>query len=330
MSNHSAPAFVHPAERPPELRGHQELTYPTDHTRVPFEVPGFTNQSGSTKKQKTEPATFVTMSIDKDRGAATHHVVFPTGWNAPMGSFNDDLELFVLEGELHIGGHKLGKYSYSYIPAGIIAGPWSSPTECTLLWMPFGYLKYQLEEPDSLCIEGSSTTDPMCASTYHSKTLLHPRFQEYIPAKDTASQPWETTRFLPPGACRKSLRGSVDGPATWILGLVPQWIEGNFKASHPTSEEAYLLEGDIGGHWAMHDNPFQCEFAVCKKDGYYWRPAHVPHGPFYTDSGCLLLFRTERKLKCDFTLHQPDYTQHEFNKKIQFTGGKTTFHGSSD
>ena len=89
-----------------------------------------------------------------------------------------------------------------------------------------------------------------------------------------------------------------------------------------------MLEGDIGGHWAMHTNPFKTEFAVATKGGYYWRPAHVPHGPFYTDGGCLMLFRTEAKLKCDFTLHQPDYTQHDFHKAIKFTGGKTTFHGS--
>ena len=320
-------AFVPPGQRTGvEMRNHQELTYPTDHERRPFKLPGFTSDSGS-KRAKADGPTSVTMSIDTEGGAATQHVVFPAGWNAPMGHFDDDLEIFVITGDLHIGGHRLGKYSYSYIPAGIVAGPWTCPTECTVLWMPFGHLTYETDEADSRC---TTVANPDSVSTYHTKTLNHPRYKEYIPAKDTASMGWETTKFLPPGSARKSLRGSVDGPACWLLGLVPQWIEGNFKASHPTAEEAFVLEGDIGGHWAMHDDPFNTKFAVATRGGYYWRPAHVPHGPFYTDGGCLMLFRTEAKLKCDFTLHQPDYTQHDFHKAIKFTGGKTTFHGSVD
>ena len=70
-----------------------------------------------------------------------------------MGHFTDDLELFVLEGNLKIGGHRLQKYSYSYIPAGIVAGPWECESECTILWMPFGHLTYELDEPDSRCLQ---------------------------------------------------------------------------------------------------------------------------------------------------------------------------------
>ena len=234
--------FVPPADRPGvELRNHQELTYPTDHERKPFNIPGFTDCDSDAPKQskraKVQGPTSVTMSIDPDRGAATQHVVFPAGWAAPLGHFDDDVEIFVLEGDLHIGGHKLLKYSYSYIPAGIVAGPWTCPTECTVLWMPFGHLTYETDEADSRCTTVGAED---AISTYHTKTLNHPRYKEYIPAKDTASMGWETTKFLPPGSARKSLRGSVEGSACWILGLVPQWIEGNFKVAtnqskgHPT------------------------------------------------------------------------------------------------
>jgi hypothetical protein len=48
-----------------------------------------------------------------------------------------------------------------------------------------------------------------------------------------------------------------------------------------------------------------------RKDGYYWRPAHIPHGPFWTESGALLLFRTNDRLDCYWILHNPDISQQD-------------------
>jgi len=123
---------------------------------------------------------------------------------------------------------------------------------------------------------------------------------------------WESTTFLPPGSARKSLyTNKQTGRATWILGLVPMWIEGNFYAGHPSIEEAYVIRGDVQGHWSMSDDPFNRRYAIMGKDGYYWRPAHIPHGPFSTESGSLLLFRTKNRLDCYWLLHNADITQQD-------------------
>ena len=87
------------------------------------------------------------------------------------------------------------------------------------------------------------------------------------------------------------------------------WIEGNFYAGHPTIEEAYCIRGDVQGHWSMQDAPFERRYAAMRENGYYWRPAHVPHGPFWSDAGALLLFRTPERLGCNWLLHSPDIGQ---------------------
>jgi len=293
------------------MREHVEIAYPAELESVPFKVENM-DTTGCTSKQ---------LSLDKANGEGTEHVEFAEGWEAPIGHFNHDMECFVLDGDLDIGGFHLHKYSYTFVPAGLAVGPWKAVTKATVLWMPFGYLQYATEEYKDLPPIPES-------STLHANTTGHPRYGEYIPCIDTPSMPWQQTKFLPPGSARKSLRGTVDGPASWILGLVPQWIEGNFLASHPTSEETYTLEGSIGGHWSFADDPFNRRHAVLETTGYYWRPAHVPHGPFYTDTGCMLFFRTERKLECHWQIHDPDYSQQHDRK---FSGaGKVTFHGSGD
>lgn len=260
------------------------------------------------------------MSLDKHTGDGTQWVKWPKGWKSQVGHFTEDVEIFVLDGDIDIGGFKLHKYSYTFIPAGIAVGSWEAKTECSALFMPCGYTEYKTSKY-------VNTYQGPGGSTLHEDNLSHPRWGEYIPCIDTPSMNWESTTFLPAGSARKSLRGTIDGAATWILGVTPQWIEGNFLASHPTSEETYLLEGSIGGHWCMADDPWNRRFDVMEKDGYYWRPAHIPHGPFYSDTGCLMLFRTEAPLTCHWQIHDPDYTQ-QHDKKFN-AAGQSTFHGEA-
>jgi hypothetical protein len=78
----------------------------------------------------------------------------------------------------------------------------------------------------------------------------------------------------------------------------------------------------------MADDPWNRRFEVVDKGGYYWRPAHIPHGPFYSDTGALFLFRTEAPLTCHWQIHDPDYTQ-QHDKKFAAAAGKSTFHGEA-
>jgi len=293
-------------------RDHVEIAYPAELESIEWKI----------ANMNTEGCTTKILSLDKESGEGTEEVDVPEGWETAIGHFNHDMEVFVLDGDVDIGGFHLHKYSYSFVPAGIPVGPFKGVTKAKMLWMPFGTLEFSTAE-----YEGEEMKKDG-AACLHKNLQEHPRYGEYIPCIDTPSMPWQQTSLLPPGSARKSLRGSIAGPSSWVLGLVPQWIEGNFLASHPTSEETYTLEGSIGGHWSMADDPFNRRHAIMEKTGYYWRPAHVPHGPFYTDTGCMLFFRTQRKLECHWQIHDPDYSQQGCVDRKFSAAGKVTFHGA--
>ena len=243
------------------------------------------------------------LSGDLQTGEATERMTIKKGWKAPIGHFSENVELFVLKGHLKQGGMELRDLSYSFIPKGIAVGPWEAEEETVLLWMPDGKLDYDASPYAALEQIAEN-------AMYHKNTQLNDKMTEYIPVKEINSMPWEQTTFLPPGSARKSLydnRGT--GRSTWILGLVPMWIEGNFLASHPTAEEAYMIRGDVKGHFCMQDAPFERRYTEMGNDGYYWRPAHVPHGPFWTETGALMLFRTHDKLDCHWMLHSTNIEQ---------------------
>ncbi|RCJ26609.1 hypothetical protein A6S26_14530 [Nostoc sp. ATCC 43529] len=264
--------------------------------QVPFDVKNFVIG---------EDATAQVLSINESTGESTQRVVLKKGWSAPVGHFTTNVEIFVLTGALSQGGFILRNLSYSFIPAGIPTGPWKTEEDTILLWMPDATPTYITEDYADL---------PQIPETsvYHANMQTHERMTEYIPLQELHAMKWESTTFLPAGSARKSLyTNKKTGRATWILGLVPMWIEGNFYAGHPTTEEAYVISGDVLGHWSMSDDPFNRRYAAMCKDGYYWRPAHIPHGPFWTESGALLLFRTNDRLDCYWILHNPDITQQD-------------------
>lgn len=243
------------------------------------------------------------LSGDKFTGESTQRVEIKKGWTAPLGHFSSDVEVFVLSGSLRNGGFLLRNLTYSYIPSGIVTGPWEATEDTVLLFMPDKKAEFVTSSYAHL----EQIAENAC---YHKNTQLSDRMSQYIPTKEINSMPWQQTTFLPAGSARKSLfTCEKTGRATWILGLVPMWIEGNFLAGHPTTEEAYLISGDVQGHWSMQDDPFNRRYAPMRNNGYYWRPAHVPHGPFWSETGALCLFRTGTKLDCHWTLHNHDITQ---------------------
>jgi hypothetical protein len=271
---------------------HSVLNFP----QVPFKVENFAIGKHGTAQ---------VLSLNESTGESTQRVILKKGWNAPIGYFTTDVEIFVLTGALYQGGFILRNLSYSFIPAGIPTGPWKTEEDTIMLWMPDATPTYITEDYASL--EQIPET-----SVYHVNMQTHERMTEYVPLQEFHAMKWESTTFLPPGSARKSLyTNKKTGRATWILGLVPMWTEGNFYAGHPTTEEAYVISGDVLGHWSMSDDPFNRRYTAMCKDGYYWRPAHIPHGPFWTESGALLLFRTKDRLDCYWILHNPDITQQD-------------------
>ncbi|NER19963.1 MAG: DUF4437 domain-containing protein [Symploca sp. SIO1C2] len=278
------------------VESEESLNSVINFPKIPFEVENFvTGKHGISQ----------ILSADEATGESTQRIFLRQGWSAPIGHFNTDVELFVLTGKLSQGGFCLRNLSYSFIPAGIPTGPWQAEEDTILLWMPDSTPTYITQEYANLEQIPEN-------SAYHLNLQHHERMTEYLPIKELHAMKWESTTFLPPGSARKSLyTNKQTGRATWILGLVPMWIEGNFYAGHPTIEEAYVVCGDVQGHWSMSDDPFNRRYAAMLKDGYYWRPAHIPHGPFWTETGSLLLFRTKHRLDCNWILHNPDITQQD-------------------
>lgn len=304
MSDPSMPA-PRPVRANPETsigRLHVESERALASTRE-FESRSFVVEGFATEQAKLSSQW---LSGDAQTGESTQRLHIPAGWRAPIGHFDQDVELFVLSGRMRQGGFSMRALSYAYLPAGMPVGPWDAEEDTIVLWMPDARPQYVTADYASL--------EPRPENAlYHRAAQDHPRMAHYKPAVDLNAMSWESTTFLPAGSARKSLyTDPKTGRATWILGLVPMWIEGNFYAGHPTTEEAYLIRGDILGHWSMQDDPFERRYAKMGPDGYYWRPAHVPHGPFWTESGALLLFRTKDRLDCNWVLHDEDIAQRHY------------------
>lgn len=100
---------------------------------------------------------------------------------------------------------------------------------------------------------------------------------------------WETPQGYPAGIQQKILSGTLDarnrrGGHTRLLRFQP----GTYTTvpfEHDYWEEVFVIQGDL---WVGNDVQGQGgeRFGPAT---YCCRPPHVPHGPFRTEHGCLLL-----------------------------------------
>lgn len=100
---------------------------------------------------------------------------------------------------------------------------------------------------------------------------------------------WETPPGYPAGIKQKILSGKLDvenkrGGHTRLLKFEP----GTFSTEpfeHDYWEEVFIISGDL---WVGNDKQGRGgeKFVA---NTYCVRPAHVPHGPFRSENGCLLL-----------------------------------------
>lgn len=83
---------------------------------------------------------------------------------------------------------------------------------------------------------------------------------------------------------RKILRiDPVSKAKTFLYMVSPQTYPESFQGPrehHPTPEEAFMLHGTLAGH-----------LGVMRTGAYFWRPPGIPHGPFGSRTGCVLLIR---------------------------------------
>jgi hypothetical protein len=99
--------------------------------RTSLEISGFTSHNNN-----RSPIEAQWLSGNRYTGQSTQRIYIPKGWKAPIGSFSNDLELYVLDGDVRQGGFPLRSGTYSFIPADIPTGPWEALKDTVLLWMP--------------------------------------------------------------------------------------------------------------------------------------------------------------------------------------------------
>jgi anti-sigma factor ChrR (cupin superfamily) len=100
--------------------------------------------------------------------------------------------------------------------------------------------------------------------------------REFFPA---AGEPWQPTEQT--GVSERVLSRDASDPvvltrlARWAAGLVTPDV-----ITHDYAEEVYLLEGEL------HDLTLGLTFLA---GDFACRPPGMPHGPYRTESGCVML-----------------------------------------
>ena len=190
-----------------------------------------------------------TLSHDPENGEFTALVSFPPGWSAALDGVTRSFELFVLRGDISVGGRRLDEGYYAYVPAA---------------------------EPERALFSeaGALTVAYAHASGPGSGPLI---------IVDADLLPWlDPTVPVPPGIAVKYLRvDPATGEATWLAAVVPGWLAPQAE-THPCVEECFMLQGDI----------LDGSFGDMRPGDYFWRPAHIEHGPMFSRAGAEFLTRS--------------------------------------
>lgn len=198
------------------------------------------------------------LSEDDETGAVSLLIRYPAGWTLSAGALACDEEFIVLEGSVDIGGVRYGPFGYAHWPAGHDGGARRSDTGAVVL----SFFSATPAKGPVSPVDPARLVAHLDAFGVTYTGNFHPEF--------------------PPGAGRKLL--FVDphtGDTSWLLGTLPmRWAER--AEVHPVVEEMFLLAGESHGNRG-----------VMKPGAYFWRPPHIPHGPYGTMTGNLYFFRTK-------------------------------------
>lgn len=239
----------------------------------PFDLPG------------VQQAEFKLLSFDEQSGARTLLVRLPAGWKQAPGYHSADLELFVVEGGVSMGGEAAGRYAYAYYPAG---HSYSLATEfgATVLQMWAGKPDYVAGATSR---EGARSGDAIEGWRYGDAPSIGPAdfpafrdepFREDSPVRIKLMRHHERSgektwiAVLPGG-----------GPAMYGEGHLPPW------ASSAGWEEGFLLGGDM----TVGECVPQGEVAgTYTGGGYFFRPAGRRYGgpSLYSNSFAIWLYRS--------------------------------------
>jgi hypothetical protein len=196
------------------------------------------------------------LSRDEDTGAFSAVLSLPPGYRRHPGHLSADSELLVLGGSLRIGGDVRGLGYYEYAPASSDQEAWSTEGGVTLLFCARG------GSPDLLPGRGSGAAEAR---------VMH----------DTERMDWMVSPVPgpPEGMVLKILRHvEATGELTALCSTVPAY-DYPMLEFHDCVEEIYLIDGDI---WLGNSG-------LMTAGSYLWRPPFVTHGPFFSQTGALML-----------------------------------------
>ena len=239
----------------------------------PFDLPG------------VHPAQFKLLSFDEKTGARTLLVRLPAGWSQAPGYHSADLEMFVLDGGVSMGGEAVGRYAYAYYPAGY-SHSYRTEFGATVLQMWGGKPDYVAAAesrpgtPAGTAIEGWRYGDAPSIGPAQFPEFRDEPSREDSPIRlklmrhdaDSGEKTW--IAILPGG-----------GPAMYGEGHLPPW------ASSSSWEEGFLLAGDM----TIAECLPQGEVAgTYTEGGYFFRPAGMRHGgpSLYSNTYAIWLFRS--------------------------------------
>ena len=206
------------------------------------------------------------LSVDEEDGSSSLRVDFVTDWGREAGVHHSDAEYFVLEGEMEIGGRRIGKGGYIHAPKGV-AMPWMKFTAGTRI---LHYREY-----------GDAGFDPGAQTAQDAI--------EELTIFDTEATAWAkapTPGPITPLYIKMLHRHPVTGFYTRMVWAPPGWTDHRL-AHHPCYEEAYTISGRM-----------TYNFGDLDPGTYFFRPARVKHGHFISGEpdGCVWLIRSDGEL----------------------------------
>jgi hypothetical protein len=240
------------------MRPHVELIHEDDYIWHAAELIG---GEGRARERR--------LSVDEEDGSSSLRVDFETDWGRGPGIHHANSEYYVLDGELEIGGHKIGKGAYVYAPKGV-------PTDWMRVRAGSRLLHYREY--------GDAGFDPV-------DSVEAPRWddaREEVIVIDTEAMQWDAVPVAGPmpGLFIKYLHVDPDtGFYTRLVFAQEGWSDHRL-AHHPCYEEAYTVQGRM-----------TYNFGDLDLGTYFFRPARVKHGHFVTmEGGATWLLRSDGEL----------------------------------
>ncbi len=231
------------------------------------------------------------LSIDDASGACTMSVQWDAGYKQPPSAAHSDIEIFIQDGSMKIGEKLCVKGEYLFVPRGVSLPAFSTDKGC------FALVMYNDGEPH--IIESDEDMDGA-----NSGGLI--QLQTYD------QMPWQVPTLFPQtasGCLLKLLSFDEKTHAmTFLYSMTPGFHQDNISY-HDCAEEAYHIWGTS---WMM-------QFGDLPTGGYFWRPAYVNHGAFYSKYGILGFGRTDGELHNHFhhnAYSNPDENAHRAASRL--------------